>query len=87
MRNLKHRLSFLCSQLLYILEWNKRLYITEMGKEGNLNDFLLILQMKQGNEKAFDKFVRKYYAEILSYCRYHCLDQAEAEDLTQETFL
>ena len=50
-----------------------------MGKEGNLNDFLLILQMKQGNEKAFDKFVRKYYAEILSYCRYHCLDQAEAE--------
>ena len=75
------------SQLLYILEWNKRLYITEMGKEGNLNDFLLILQMKQGNEKAFDKFVRKYYAEILSYCRYHCLDQAEAEDLTQETFL
>lgn len=51
-----------------------------------MNDFLLILQMKQGNEKAFDKFVRKYYAEILSYCRYHCLDQAEAEDLTQETF-
>ena len=58
-----------------------------MGKEGNLNDFLLILQMKQGNEKAFDKFVRKYYAGILSYCRYHCMNQAEAEDLTQETFL
>ena len=36
-----------------------------MGKEGNLSDFLLILQMKQGNEKAFDKFVRKYYAEII----------------------
>lgn len=77
----------MCGQLLYILEWNKRLYITEMGKEGNLNDFLLILQMKQGNEKAFDKFVRKYYAGILSYCRYHCMNQAEAEDLTQETFL
>lgn len=52
-----------------------------------MNDFLLILQMKQGNEKAFDKFVRKYYAEILLYCRNHCLDQTEAEDLTQETFL
>ena len=52
-----------------------------------MNDFLLILQMKQGNEKAFDKFVRKYYAGILSYCRYHCMNQAEAEDLTQETFL
>ena len=52
-----------------------------------MSDFLLILQMKQGNEKAFDKFVRKYYAGILSYCRYHCMNQAEAEDLTQETFL
>lgn len=58
-----------------------------MGKEGNLNDYLLILQMKQGNENAFHKFVRKYYAEILLYCRNHCLDQTEAEDLTQETFL
>lgn len=52
-----------------------------------MNDFILILQMKQGNDQAFDKFVRKYYADILSYCRYHCLNQTEAEDLTQETFL
>lgn len=52
-----------------------------------MNDFLLILQMKQGNDGAFDKFVRKYYTEILRYCRYHCLDFIEAEDLTQETFL
>ena len=52
-----------------------------------MNDYLLILQMKHGNENAFDKFVRKYYAEILLYCRNHCLDQTEAEDLTQETFL
>lgn len=58
-----------------------------MRKECNLNDFILILQMKQGNDQAFDKFVRKYYADILSYCRYHCLNQTEAEDLTQETFL
>ena len=47
-----------------------------------MNDYLLILQMKQGDENAFDKFVRKYYAEILLYCRNHCLDQTEAEDLT-----
>lgn len=52
-----------------------------------MNDFILILQMKQGNDQAFDKFVRKYYTDILSYCRYHCLNQTEAEDLTQETFL
>ena len=58
-----------------------------MRKDGNLNDVILILQMKQGDEQAFDKFVRKYYGDILSYCKYHCLDQTEAEDLTQETFL
>lgn len=32
---------------------------------GNLIDFILILlQMKQGNNQAFDKFVRKYYADM-----------------------
>ena len=59
----------------------------KMRKDGNLNDVILILQMKQGGEQAFHKFVRKYYGDILSYCKYHCLDQTEAEDLTQETFL
>ncbi len=52
-----------------------------------MDDFLLILKMKQGDEEALEKFVRKYYAQILQYCRYHCFDAAEAEDLTQETFL
>ncbi len=49
-------------------------------------DFLMIRKMKQGDEDAFDLFVRKYYGDILSYCRYHCPDQDYAEDLTQETF-
>ena len=35
-----------------------------------LTDFLLIQKMKQGNEQAFDTFVRKYYNEILKYCHY-----------------
>ena len=52
-----------------------------------MDDFLLILGMKQGNDDAFEKFVRKYYAQILQYCRYHCFDMEQAEDLTQETFL
>lgn len=43
--------------------------------------------MKQGNEQAFDTFVRKYYNEILKYCSYHCSDTQYAEDLTQETFV
>lgn len=50
-------------------------------------DFLLIRQMKQGEDTAFDSFIRKYYKEILSYCNYHCPDQEYAEDLTQETFV
>ena len=39
-----------------------------------LTDFLLIQKMKQGNEQAFNTFVRKYYNEILKYCSYHCYD-------------
>ncbi len=50
-------------------------------------DFLLIIKMKQGEEDAFDKFIRKYYEEIFNYCRYHCFDAEYAKDLTQETFL
>lgn len=52
-----------------------------------LTDFLLIQKMKQGNEQAFDTFVRKYYNEILKYCTYHCYDTEYAQDLTQETFV
>lgn len=50
-------------------------------------DFLLVRRMKQGDDDAFDTFVRKYYGEILKYCRFHCFDALSAEDLTQETFL
>ena len=49
-------------------------------------DFLLIRKMKQGDDDAFDTFVRKYYNDILRYCSYHCSDAEYAEDLTQETF-
>lgn len=50
-------------------------------------DFLLIQKMRQGEENAFDLFVRKHYEEILKYCHFHCPDLSYAEDLTQETFL
>lgn len=51
------------------------------------SDFLLIKKMKQGDDEAFDIFIRKYYRKILSYCYYHCPDKDYAEDLTQETFV
>ena len=50
-------------------------------------DFLLIIKMKQGNDDAFDQFIRKYYEEILKYCNYHCHDAEYAKDITQETFI
>lgn len=51
------------------------------------SDFLIIRKMKQGEDKAFDLFVHKYYAEILSYCSYRCPTKECAEDITQETFV
>lgn len=51
------------------------------------SDFLLIRKMKQGEETAFDLFVRKYYKDVLTYCGYRCFDREYAEDMTQETFV
>lgn len=50
-------------------------------------DTLLIRRMKNGDEDAIDEFVRKYYPQILQYCRLHSPDLHTAEDMTQETFL
>lgn len=49
-------------------------------------DLLLILCMKNGDERSVEEFVRKYYPAILRYCRLHVHDQGYAEDMTQETF-
>lgn len=63
-------------------------FLRLIGKEGIVDtDFLIIRKMKQGDEAAFDSFVRKYYSDMLKYCRFHSKDQREAEDLTQETFV
>ena len=51
------------------------------------DDFLLIRKMKQGDDAAFEEFIRKYYSRILQYCRHHSFELEQAEDLTQETFL
>lgn len=50
-------------------------------------DFLLIRKMRQGDDQAFDTFVRKYYDDIFTYCARHCSDLKYAEDLTQDTFV
>lgn len=49
-------------------------------------DFLILHQMKNGDKQAVERFVRKYYPDILRYCYLHISDQDYAEDITQETF-
>ena len=49
-------------------------------------DLLLIQRMKSGDNTAIESFIRKYYPQILQYCRLHVHDPGYAEDLTQETF-
>ena len=54
----------------------------------NMNtDYILIRSAKGGNTKAAETIIRKYYANIFDYCRYHSADVHIAEDLTQEVFL
>lgn len=49
-------------------------------------DYLLLLKMKNGDDQSIEIFVRKYYPQILRYCRLHVPDPGHSEDLTQETF-
>lgn len=51
------------------------------------SDFVLINRMRRGDEDAFDRFVRKYYEDMLRYCIYHSFCLEDAKDLTQEVFL
>lgn len=50
-------------------------------------DFLLVLAIKNGSQDATERFVRKYYSEILNYCYGKTGDFMQAEDITQQTFL
>ena len=50
-------------------------------------DFFLIQRMKNGDDRAVEGFIQKYYPKIFQYCLLHIRDRGEAEDLTQETFL
>jgi len=51
-----------------------------------LSDDELVEQIKNGDEQAAEELIRRYYASILRYCRWHCSSMEKAEDLTQETF-
>lgn len=50
-------------------------------------DFLLICAIKNGNEDAVEKFVCKYYTDMIRFCSSKIKDINQAEDLVQQTFL
>lgn len=52
-----------------------------------MSDDELVNRIKAGDEAAAEELIDRYYAAILRYCGWHCVDPQKAEDLTQETFL
>lgn len=50
-------------------------------------DFFLVCRIRNGDDKAAEIIIRKYYKKVFDYCKYHSEDIYTAEDLTQEVFL
>lgn len=54
----------------------------------NIEDYILIRRIQNGDPEAFETLVRKYYQDIYQFCVRRCNgDTALAADLTQDTFL
>lgn len=54
----------------------------------NIEDYILIRRIQNGDPKAFETLVQKYYQNIYQFCVRRCNgDTALAADLTQDTFL
>ena len=48
---------------------------------------ILIQKIRNGDNRAGNEFVKKYYPLIYQYCFLHIHDRDCAEDMTQETFV
>ena len=54
----------------------------------NIEDYILIRRIQNGDTEAFETLVRKYYQNIYNFCVRRCNgDTTLAADLTQDTFL
>lgn len=58
-----------------------------MNMEEVHSDDDLVEQIRNGNEKAAEELIKRYYSAILRYCGRQGFHLEKAEDLTQETFL
>ena len=48
---------------------------------------LLLRKVQSGDTGALDTLITAYYPQILNYCRWHTVDEQQAQDAAQETFL
>lgn len=54
----------------------------------NIEDYILIRRIQNGDTEAFETLVQKYYQNIYNFCVRRCNgDTTLAADLTQDTFL
>lgn len=60
----------------------------DIGELLDMNiDFYLVCRIRNGDDKAAEIIIRKYYMKVFDYCKYHSKNIHIAEDLTQEVFL
>lgn len=50
-------------------------------------DEILIQKVLDGDSKALDELLERYYPKILKYCLWHLSSKEEAEDATQEVMI
>lgn len=53
----------------------------------SLNEAQLLDLLKKGNQVAFERLVNTYSAQVIQTCYRFLLDQADAEDVSQEVFI
>ena len=64
-----------------------QLNIKEVNKNGQIPEEEIIRQAQDGNADAFEQLYRRYSKRVYHLCLGIVKNEAEAEDLTQETFL
>jgi len=50
-------------------------------------DEILVQKILDGDSKALDELLERYYPQILKYCIWHLSSREEAEDATQEVMI
>lgn len=52
-----------------------------------MTDDELAERIRQGDERAAEELIHRWYGAVVRYCRFWCGSDDKAEDLAQETFL